>query len=154
MEQMPTVEAGIRIGAPPAEVAGVLLNAALAPAWTAGLDRLELMEGEAGQPGCVAHAHYIEGGRHHTMVDVLQEVTPNRRFVSRVTGGGILATVETHLLPTGDGATELTVRWVGTGTKPLTRVLLPMLKRRIAQRAAADLQSLRELVETASRQQG
>ena len=145
---MPSVKSVIRIGVPPEVVAGVLLNAALAPQWTAGLEQLELVAGEPGEPGCVGRAHYLARGRRHTLEDTLEEVTPNRRFLSRVTGEGITATVETILTPIGEGATELSLRWEGRGTTPLTRVLLPMMKRRLARRITADLRSLRQLAES------
>ena len=41
---MPTVESSIRIGVPPSEVTRVLLDADLAPRWTTGLERLELID--------------------------------------------------------------------------------------------------------------
>jgi hypothetical protein len=144
---MPTVTVTLRIAVPPEVVAGVLLDAESAPLWTAGLERLEHVAGEPGEPGCVGHAHYGAGRRSYVLVDVLEEVVSNRRFVSRVTGGGITARVETDLEPVGEGATELTLRWKGSGTNPLTRLLLPMMRRRIRRRAAADLDSLRELAE-------
>jgi hypothetical protein len=145
---MPVVERTIHIGAPPDVVAGVLLDADLAPRWTAGLERIEVVAGEPGQPGCVGHAHYVERGRRHVLEDVLMEVVPNRRYRSRVRGGGIVATVETTLEPFGDDGTQLTLRWRGRGSNPLTMAALPLMKRRIAERADADLQALRRLAET------
>jgi hypothetical protein len=144
---MPTVESSIRIGVPPSEVTRVLLDADLAPRWTDGLERLELIEGEPGQAGSVGHAHYLEGGRRYVLVDVLEEVTPGRYYRSRVAGGGIAATVETTLEPVGRDATQLTVRWVGKGTNPLTKVTLALMKRQITKRTESDLKSLRDLGE-------
>lgn len=99
---MPTVESSIRIGVPPDEVTRILLDADLAPQWTAGLERLELTERELGQAGSVGHAHYLEGG---------------------------------------------SLRWVGKGTNPLTRVALTLMKRQITRRTESDLRSLRDLAE-------
>lgn len=144
---MPTVDVTMRIRVPPETVARVLLDAAKAPLWTAGLERLELVSGKPGEAGCVGRAHYLEGGRRYVLEDVLEKVTPNRRYVARVAGGGIVANVETTLDPIGHGETLLTLRWKGRGTNPLTRVLLPFMKRRIARRAGADLCSLRDLAE-------
>lgn len=144
---MPVIERTIRIGVPPEAVARVLLDADLAPQWTAGLERMEVVAGELGQPGCVGHAHYVENGRRYVLEDVLLDVTPNRRYRSRVRGGGIAATIETTLEPVGDGQTRLTLRWSGRGSNPLTLIALLLMKRRIAQRTDADLRSLRRLAE-------
>lgn len=144
---MPVIERTIRIGVPPEAVAKVLLDADLAPKWTAGLERLEVVAGALGQPGCVGHAHYVESGRRHVLENVLLDVTPNRRYRSRVRGGGIAATVETTLEPIGNDQTHLTLRWSGRGSNPLTMIALPLMKRRIARRTDADLRSLRRLAE-------
>jgi uncharacterized protein YndB with AHSA1/START domain len=144
---MPVIERTVRIGAPPETVARILLDVDCAPEWTAGLERLELVAGEPGQPGCVGHAHYVEKGRRYVLEDVLLDVTPNRRYRSRIRGGGISTTVQTTLTPIGDGHTQLTLQWNGRGTNLLTMCTLPLMKRRIAQRTDADLRSLRRLAE-------
>lgn len=145
---MPTVRTTIHIGAPPEAVDRVLLDAELAPVWTSGLERLEVVAGQPGRPGCVGRAHYLEGGRRYVLEDVLEQVTPARHYLSRVTGGGITASVETTLEPMGEGRTRLTLRWVGRGTTLLTRILLPFMGRRIRRRAEADLRALRGLAES------
>ena len=144
---MPTIDVTMRIRVPPATVALVLLDAEKAPLWTSGLERLEAVSGRPGEPGCVGRAHYVEGGRHYVLEDVLEKVTPNRRYVSQLTGSGIAVTVETTLDPIGDGETLLRLRWKGRGTSPLTRIALPLMKGRIARRAEADLAALRDLAE-------
>ena len=149
---MPVIDATIRIGAPPEDVVAVLLDAELAPAWTAGLERLKLIEGQPGQAGCVGHAHYLEGGRRSTLVDVLEKVNPGRYYRSRVTGGGISAVVETTLEPTADG-TKLVLRWSGKGTKLLTTIGLYAMRRRIARRMETDLRALKRLVESHSQRE-
>jgi uncharacterized protein YndB with AHSA1/START domain len=144
---MPTIEATTQIAAPPDAVTEVLLDADLAPQWTAGLERLEFVSGVPGEAGCVGRAHYRRGRRRSTLVDVLEVVIPQEFYQSRLSGGGIAATVETTLTPVGEGTTEISIRWNGTGTTPLTRLILPLMKRRIARAAADDLASLRQLVE-------
>jgi uncharacterized protein YndB with AHSA1/START domain len=144
---VPTVETTIRIGVPPDAVAEVLLDADLAPRWTSGLERLELVSGEPGRPGCVGRARYVENGRRSVLEDVLLAVTPNRRYLSRVSGSGLTATVETILTPVDGGETDLFLRWVGRGTNPITRIVLPLMRRRIARRAGEDLIALRCLAE-------
>ena len=143
---MPTVTAIVDIAAPPESVGAVLLDIDAAPIWTAGLERLEFIEGVVGQAGCVGLAHYVEGGRSYTLEDRLLEVTPDRHYKSEITGGGLKATVETTLEEVS-GGTRMTVCWSGTGTNPLTRLMLPLLKKRIAKRSEADLHALRRLVE-------
>ena len=144
---MPTVEVSVRIAATPADVEAVLLDAGLAPRWTAGLERLELVEGRLGEAGSVGHAHYREGKRHYVLTDVLEEVEPGRRYRSRVSGGGIEAHVETLLEPVGEHETRMTLRWSGRGTNPVTLLVLPFMGRRVRERAQADLESLKTLVE-------
>lgn len=147
---MPLIERTIRIAVPPDVVAGVLLDADAAPAWTAGLERLDVIAGEPGQPGCIGRAHYVESGRRYVLIDVLVDATPNRRYRSHVRGGGISARIETTLQPVGDGETQLTLRWKGSGTTPVTRIALPLMKRQIARRTDADLRALRRLAQEAA----
>lgn len=143
---MPTVELSVRIDAPPEAVTAVLLDADRAPEWTTGLERFDVVEGEPGQVGSIGHAHYVESGRRYTLVDVLEEATPDGHYRSRLTGGGIEATVETTLVPIGETATRLTLRWDGRGTTLLTRLVLPFMKRRIRRRAEIDLAKLARIV--------
>lgn len=145
---VPSVDVTMRIRVPPEAVTRVLLDPEKAPQWTAGLERLEVVSGNPGEVGCVGRAHYLEGGRRYAFEDVLEKVTPNRRYVARVSGGGIVANVETTLDPIGHGETLLTLRWKGRGTALLTRIVLPLMKGRIARRAHADLCSLRDLAES------
>ena len=143
---MSTVETRVDIAAPPEAVASVLLDADLAPLWTRGLDRLELVEGAVGEAGSVGLAHYVEG-RRHTLRDRLISVTPCRHYVSEISGGGLKATVETSLEPFEDG-TRMSVRWVGRGTNFITRLTIPLMKPLISKRSEDDLRSLRRLVES------
>ena len=144
---MPTVGASIRINAPVDVVVAVLLDADKAPLWTSGLDRLELVEGSVGEPGSIGRAHYQEGDRRYVLNDVLEEVDPGRRYVSRISGGGITARVETVLQPMTPGETRLQLRWSGRGTNPVTWLMLPFMRRRMAERMATDLDALRVLAE-------
>ena len=144
---MPTIETCVSIEAPPESVASVLLDADLAPMWTRGLDRLELVEGAIGEAGSVGLAHYVEGRRRYTLRDRLISVTPCRHYVSEITGGGLKATVETSLEPFEDG-TRMSVRWVGRGTNLITRLTISLMKPLISKRSEDDLRSLRRLVES------
>lgn len=144
---MPTVASFMDIAAPPEAVAAVLLDPEAAPLWTSGLTRLELVEGKLGEPGSVGRAHYGKGKRSYTFEDHLVSVTRNRRYVSRITGGGLDARMETTLDVIAEG-TRMAVEWSGTGTRPFTNMLLPFLGSRIARQAGGDLERLRLLVET------
>jgi hypothetical protein len=146
-ELVTVVESVVKIEASPEAVAGVLLEADLAPRWTAGLVKLELVSGKPGRVGCVGRAHYRQGGRSFVLTDELIETVPNRYYRSRIEGGGISVDVETTLEVLGGDETRLTLRWSGTGTSWPTRMALPLMRRRIAARAGADLQALRDLVE-------
>ena len=143
---MTTIEESVEIAASPGSVTDVLLDVDAAPLWTSGLERLELVAGVAGQPGSVGLAHYREGGRRYTIEDRLLEVTLGRYFKSEIGGGGLRATVETTLETVAAG-TRMTIRWSGTGTNPLTKVMLPLMKKSIRRRSQEDLQALRRLVE-------
>ena len=142
-----TITATVLIEAPPAAVADVLLDAAAAPLWTSGLRSLELVAGESGRPGSVGRAVYDEGGRTSVFEDRLLEVSPNQRYVSALTGPGLCARIETTLDAVEAETTRVTVRWSGTGTAPMARVALPLLRRRIARRSERDLMALKRLTE-------
>lgn len=144
---MVVVERSEQIDASPEAVTSVLLDAELAPLWTAGLDRLELVSGVPGRVGCVGRAHYRSGRRHHVLTDELLEAVPHRYYRSHITGGGVSVDVETRLKPSSGGGTRLTLHWSGTGTNLVTRLMLPRMRRRISSRVDADLHSLRALVE-------
>lgn len=143
---MPTIEESVDIAASPESVSDVLLDADAAPLWTEGLESLELVEGVAGGAGSVGLAHYVEGKRHYTLEDHLLEAEPGRHFKSEVRGGGLRVIVETDLerVP---GGTRTTIRWSGTGTNPITCLLLPLLRKSVRQRCRSDLEALRDLVE-------
>lgn len=144
---MPRIEESVEIPASPSAVSDVLLDIDAAPLWTAGLERLEVVDGSMGEPGCVGHAHYVEGSKHYIVEDRLVEVTPGAHFKSVIRGGGLKATVETSLEETPAG-TRMTIRWSGTGTNPLTKLVLPFMRSQIARRTREDLDALRRLVES------
>ena len=143
---MPTVEQSILIAASPSEVSGVLLDIDAAPLWTSGLERLELIEGTLGKPDSLGHAHYVEGSRRYVVEDRLIEAVPGQRFTSAISGGGMKATVETTLDEIR-GGTRLTIRWKGTGTNPVTKLVLPLMQRQVSRRTQRDLHALRDIVE-------
>lgn len=146
---MPTIDETTNIAATPSAVSDVLLDIDAAPLWNAGLERLELVNGVAGEPGCVGNAHYIKGSRRYVLQDRLIEAEPGQYFKSEIRGGGMRAVIETRLdeIPSG---TRVTIRWVGTGTNPITKLMLPILKSQVSKRTREDLRALRDLVERRS----
>ena len=150
MRIVPTIEVSVDIGAAPEAVSDVLLDADAAPLWTDGLERLELIEGDVGRVGSVGLAHYVEGGRRYTLEDHLLAAVPGKHFESEVRGGGMRASIETDLERVSDG-TRITMRWSGTGTNPITWLMLPLMGRSIRRRCLSDLEALRALVEGRAR---
>ena len=144
------MEEFVDVAASPEAVSDVLLDIEAAPLWTSGLERMELVDGVPGLVGCRGIAHYVEGGRRYQVEDLLIEAVPGDRFKSRIRGGGLRATVETRLEPVA-GGTRVTVRWSGRGNNPITWVMLPLLRRKIAERCRADLEALGNLVESRAR---
>jgi uncharacterized damage-inducible protein DinB len=142
---VPTIEESIHIPASPMMVSEILLDAEAAPRWTSGLERLEVIEGAAGEPGSVGHAHYVEGRRRYVVEDRLIESVPGSHFTSRITGGGLRADIHTTLDETPSG-TRVTIRWQGSGTNPLTTLVLLLMKRRIVRRMRQDMEALRVVV--------
>mgnify|MGYP001085857770 CR=1 FL=1 len=114
--------------------------------WNAGLERFEVVSKTPGLVGSRARLHYVQGGRRYVMEDVLLEVEPARRFLSRVCGDAIEAEVETLLVPI-QGETQVVVRWSGRGKRLILRLLLPLMRRSIARRTLADLEKLKRLAE-------
>jgi uncharacterized protein YndB with AHSA1/START domain len=142
-----TVQATIFIARPPEAVTAVMLDASRMVQWTSDLERFEVVEGKGGEAGAIARLHYVQGGNRYVMQDELLSVEPNRRYLSRVSGDALTATVETTLVPV-DGGTQMTIRWSGSGKLLLVRLMLPFMRRRIARQALADLTKLKNLVES------
>ena len=145
---MVTVRATVRTTASVDDVVAVILDADLAPLWTDGLERLELVSGIPGEPGCVGKAHYRGSlGRTTVMTDTLEAVDPGRYYRSVVAGGPITATVETFLEPAGSG-TEISILWTGDGSHLVANVTMRMLQRGLQRRVRDDLEALARLAES------
>ena len=142
---MPTIEANVEIAQPPATVAAAFLDPGNAEYWTTDLDRFEVVSREPGEVGSVAHLHYIQDGRPY----VLEEMIPNQYFKSSVTGGGLKAQVETWLEEIDDG-TEVKIRWSGSGSTLLMRIILPFMRGAILNQTKKELAAFKTLVETRS----
>ena len=137
----------ILINRPPDIVDGALMDPENMMLWTSGLEKFEVVKGTPGEAGALARLHYLERGRTHVMEDVLEYAEPGKKYMSRVSGGGMTARVETVLEPSG-GGTEMRLSWEGTGDSILMRIMLRFLRRVIMRRAKSDLETFKKLVET------
>lgn len=131
----------------PAEIVNqALIEPENALQWTSDLEKFEVVKGEPGLTGSIAHLHYRQGGRSYIMEDVLEYAEPGRRYVSRVSGGGMVARVETTIEPSAS-RTELTILWSGTSKSILAKLLFPFLRGTMIRRARSDLETFKNLVE-------
>ena len=144
---MPAIELSIDINQPPWIVAEAFLDPENHVYWTTDLERFEVVSSEPGYVGSVARLHYRQGDRRYVLEDVLEEYIPNEYFRSRVTGGGLIAAVETRLVAT-NGGTQVRLRWSGRGTTLLTRLILPLMRRRIAREALKEFETFKRLIES------
>ena len=142
-----TVRSSVAIERSPEQIVEILLDPEKAPLWNRGLERFEVITEAPGLVGSRARLHCAEGGRRYTMEDELLEVTPNRRFLSRVAGEALEAEVETLLVPAGQG-TLVTICWSGRGRKLLSRVALPVMRWSLGHQIQDDLEALKRLAET------
>jgi uncharacterized protein YndB with AHSA1/START domain len=142
-----TVRSSIVIDRPPEDIVRIFIDPEKAPLWNTGLERFEVLSAAPGLVGSRARLHFVQGARRYVMEDELLEVEPERRYLSRVSGDMLEAEVETLLTPVEVG-TLVTVRWTGSGKKPLLRVLLPLMRRSVARQTMVDLAKLKKLAES------
>jgi hypothetical protein len=140
-------EVDVDIGRPPDIVDQALMRPENFPYWNEGLVRFEVVRGEPGKAGAVGRLHYVQKGQEHVMEDVLEHAEPGRSYVSRVSGPAITARIETRMEPI-HGGTRLTILWTGRGRTTLTRVLLPLMKRRLVVQSRRELALFKDLVES------
>jgi uncharacterized protein YndB with AHSA1/START domain len=114
--------------------------------WTANLESIEVVKGRFGEPGATARLHYNKKGRKSMLEDRLEYLEPRRKIVSRVTGGGLTALVDTTFSGSVDG-TDLTVTWQGAGNNIFIGLLLSLLGQKIRKQATGELQKFKILVE-------
>jgi hypothetical protein len=143
---MPTIETSIEIARPPETVAEAFLDPVNATYWEKDLKRFEVISRKPGEVGSLAHLHYVQGGRSYVLEDVLEAMVPNRYFRSKVTGAGLEARVETWLREK-NGHTVVTMRWAGSGTTWVTRLMLPFMRRALVRQTRSELETFKSLVE-------
>ena len=115
--------------------------------WSTDLEKFEIIKGKFGEIGATARLHYNQKGRKHTMEDRLEYIDPGRKIISRVSGEGMVVRVEINFSSIND-ETEIEILWNGTGSKLLLKIILPFLRGMIRNRAQAELDKFKSLVET------
>jgi len=128
-------------------IVNALLNPGNQPFWNMYLERFEVISHNPGEVGSVGRLHYLQNGRRYIMEDRLIYCEPGRKYVSRVSGDFLTATVETSLIPAGN-STEMTISWTGKGNVLFFRILLPLLRRKMIKQSKSELETFRKLVET------
>jgi uncharacterized membrane protein len=114
--------------------------------WTKDLEKIEIVKGKFGEIGSAMQLHYNKKGRKSILQDTLEYIDPKRKIKSRVTGGGLNASVETTFYATND-RTIITMLWNGKGNNIIVTTILSILKNKIKREAQSELNLFRELVE-------
>ena len=114
--------------------------------WSRDLEKFEVIKGEFGEIGSVAHLHYNQNGRKNIVVDRLEYLDPGNKIIARISVGGLTARVETTF-KSSDNKTEVLLKWDGRGKNLLVMSLLPLLIRKIKKRAQSELDTFKELAE-------
>ncbi|MBN1539782.1 MAG: SRPBCC family protein, partial [Candidatus Thermoplasmatota archaeon] len=137
----------ITIDRPVDMVVKALMNPDNFPYWQTDLERFEVMERKPGEVGSIGHLHYSRNGKKYVLEDRMVHCDPGKRYVSRVTGDAISATVETDLI-SSDGRTEMVLTWTGKGKVLLLKLLLPFLKGKMIRQSKKELETFKHLIET------
>ena len=114
--------------------------------WTKNLEKFEVISGNTGEIGSIAILHYLENGKRYEMKDELIECEPEKRYLSKVTGETITATVETILNDIGRD-TEIIIHWSGKSNNVLTNSILTLMKNRMIYQSQSELKFFKNLVE-------
>ena len=114
--------------------------------WTRYLEKMEIIEGKAGEVGAIAHLHYLEKGRSYILEDKLLVWEEGKRTVSQVSGQGMIINVETIFEGTSDG-TKISMSWNGTSKSFFMRIILKIMQGKISKQAKVELNTFKSLVE-------
>lgn len=131
------------ISCPPEVVDAAFMRIENHPKFTADLERVEVLEETPELVGSRSRLHYRDGS---VMNDHLDVCLPGKLYRSRVSNDGMVAHVETRLVPL-DGGTRVSISWDGTSTSWIGKVVLAVMKPRIKRRALEDLMTFKHLVE-------
>ena len=121
------------------------------PKWLTGFKRFEHISGIPGKPGAKSKQYYEMNGR---SIEMLEEITVRKEceeFSGIMTNKWMTSSVTNTFTDLGDGRTEL-VSSVSSIFKPLFLKLLGniLMKKGFQQRQNADLQKLKEVLESIS----
>lgn len=128
---------------PPEMVDAAFMRLENHPKFTADLESVEVVEDTPGKVGSRARLHYRDGS---VMNDHLDVCLPGQLYRSRVSNEGMVAHVETRLLPI-EGGTRVSITWDGTSTSLIGKAVLALMKSKIRRRALEDLMTFKHLVE-------
>lgn len=117
------------------------------PYWQTDLKEFEVVKGGPNQVGSIGRLHYCQKGLPYIMEDKLIYCEPGKKYVSEVTGDALTAQVETTLESLED-KTKMSLRWSGKGKILPLKLLLPLLRGKIAKQAKKELETFKYLVET------
>lgn len=144
---MTTFKVNTVINQPVGIIVKALMNPDNFPYWTTHLEKFEVIKGKPGEVGSIGHLHYLQKGRQYVMEDKLIYCEPGKKYVSKVTGDVLTATVQTTLQSKGN-ETEMTVKWSGKGNIFILKILLPLLRFRMIKQSKRELETFKKLVET------
>jgi uncharacterized membrane protein len=115
--------------------------------WMQYLEKVEVVKGKFGEVGATSHLHYLEKGRPYILEDNLLSYEEGKRIKSQVSGQGMIIEVETTFDVLSDG-TQISMVWNGTSKSIFARVILKLMRGKIAKQAQAELDTFKGLVET------
>ena len=114
--------------------------------WTKHLEKFEVVKGNSMEAGALARMHFKKKGRAYIMEDELLETEPGKRYISRVSGQGIMTEVKT-LFERTDQGTLITLNWTGRSKVVPYNLLLYLLRGKIKREATSELIEFKNLVE-------
>jgi hypothetical protein len=143
---MPKFEISTHINQPSDVVHQAFIDPDNSVQWMQDLVRFETIRGKPDEAGAVAHLHYNQKGKSYILEDVLEYCEPGRKYISRVSGGGLSAHVDISIDPI-KGGTDIAMTWDGTGKNLLIKLVLWFMRRKIKRGAQAELETFKRLVE-------
>ena len=143
---MPRFEIKTHINQPPEIVHQAFIDPDNSVQWMQDLVKFETIKGKADEAGAVAHLHYSQKGKSYILEDVLEYCESGRKYISRVSGGGLSANVDVSIDP-ANGGTDITMIWIGIGKNLIIKVILWLMRRKIKRGAQTELETFKRLVE-------
>ncbi len=126
---MTKFKVGIIINKPTEIVVKALMNPNNFHYWQTDLERFEIIKLKPGMVSSIGHLHYSQKGHSYILEDKMIYCEPGKKYVSQVTGDVIEAQVATTLNSI-DNKTEMSISWSGKGKNILTKLLLPLSRKK------------------------